>query len=145
MTTPEPKRFTSKKPEFTFYIDDDSFTAVGAVPADTVRQLATSIDGLQSGELDAVFEAVKEVMATILLPDSMAHFLARMSDQSNPLTVPAMTEVSIWLVGEVYGATPTPLPSLSTEKPEDDGASSTDGAPDEESIPTDSPGTDTST
>jgi len=142
----EIKRFASRRPPVTFEVDDEKFTAVGAVPAEMMKDLMAQAENLRAGGAFAEqYASIKAIVESVLLPDSLEVFRARLADLANPIDFDVLAEVSTWLVSEVYSRRPTPSPSPSPEKGNGDGTPSTGGPPPVESIPSTSPGTDTST
>jgi len=117
-----------------FSMDGDVFEAVPEIPA---SQMVDLIDRLQAAEADPAdrFRQILEVLQRLLTPDSRGMFERRLSDPANPISVTQLTELTNWLVGEVYTERPTQPPSPSPEPPSDGGQPSTDGARPATSIP----------
>ncbi len=144
MALEELKRFTSRRPLISFEVDDEKFTAVGTVPAEMMKHLMGNAEKLKTAEnFEAQYDAILAIVEAVLLPESLVVFRARLGDVENPIDFDALSEVSTWLVAEVYSRRPTPSPSPSTAPASNGGTSSTDGPPPEESTPSTSTGPDT--
>lgn len=121
------KDFSRERPAIEFKIDDDVFTAVSAIPADTMIGFSTRFEGV--GENPTSADGVKimtEMLQTILTSQSYDLFKARMSDPLRPIDMNQLNEVMEWVLGEL-GMRPTePSESSSDGQPSpESGTSST--------------------
>ncbi len=138
----EPRRFTSRRPPITFFIDDDEFTAAGSVPAEQMKDLVAQVETMSAAtDVASQYAAIKVIVDAVLHPDSLKRFQDRLADPDNPIDFEALSDVSTWLVSEVYSRRPTPSPSPSGAPANPSGTNSTDGPPAEASTPPDSTGT----
>lgn len=110
-----------------FSMDGDIFDAVPEIPANLMVDL---VDKLTTPATDpsGQFKQALDVLRQLLTPDSRETFERRLSDPANPISLPQLTELTSWLLGEVYGGRPTQPPSPSPAPPSDGGLPSTDGA-----------------
>lgn len=132
----EPKRFTSRRPPADFTIDEDTFTAVGTVPAELMKTLMAEAEKLGAAtDFASRYEGIKTIVEGVLLPESLARFRTRLADLDNPIDMEALGDVSTWLLTEVYSKRPTPSPSPSGTSESNGGMPSTDGPPPAESTP----------
>lgn len=135
----EPRRFTTEPP-VDFWIDDDQFWVLGAIPAEELAALMDLQQGL-SGEgvgLQQQYEGIKQVLAFTMIPESWDRFLARLSDRSRPIDFKLLLKITNMLSGDIWaGKEDGQSPPPSTDTPAPDGTTSTDGAPPEDSTPTD--------
>lgn len=135
----EPRRFTTEPP-VDFWIDDDQFWVLGAIPAEELAALMDLQQGL-SGEgvgLQQQYEGIKQVLAFTMIPESWDRFLARLSDRSRPIDFKLLLKITNMLSGDIWaGKEDGQSPPPSTDTPEPDGTTSMDGAPPEDSTPTD--------
>lgn len=134
----EPRRFTTKAP-VPFAIDDEEFHVLGAVPAEELAallDLQTTLSGEDAG-LGEQYIAIKKTFEFMMLPESWERFSVRLADRSRPIDFRLLLGISNWLSGEVWAgkAEASESPQPSTEPPAPDGPTSMDGAPVEESIP----------
>ena len=143
----EPKKsFTSRRPPVPFDVDGEEFTVVGSVPAEVMKTLLAQAGSLaEASTLEAKYDSIRAIVATVMLPESLARFAPRLSDMANPVDIDALAEISTWLVSEVYSRRPTASPSPSTTSGSNGGTSSTGGPPPAVSIPSTLIGTATST
>lgn len=144
------KRFGGRNKPIPFMIDDDMFYAAAKIPADMMVELVDKSlelkEGQETGGGTKMFSLALDMFEMVLLDDSFALIKSRMGDKKNPVDLKDVIDVMQWLIGEAYGLRPTKQPSFSGDTfREVDGTSSTDGQPEEESTPSDSPGTDAST
>lgn len=116
-----------------FKMDGDVFDAVPEIPAHLMRQLAekfgSAAEPTNPADVLSRYDDMLAVMRQLLVPDSREVFERRLSDGANPISLPQLQDLIVWLMGEVYGARPTPPPSPSPAPPSDGGQPSTDGAP----------------
>lgn len=138
----EIKDFSKARKQLVFRIDEDVFEAVSAIPAEVMIQFAerfTSADpsAMAPKEQVGVF---REMLETVLLPESMAVMRKRMADPRNPVDMAQLDEVITWLFEE-YGLRPTQESSSSSDggSPPGPGTISTGSTPDEVSISAASP------
>lgn len=139
---PQIKDFSFSIEPIPFTINDDLFNAAPELPLG-VLQMATKISSSQVQELG--IEPVLEVFDEILLDDSATRFRARVFDKAKPISMQRhIMPILNWLFEEWGLRPPAPSePSLATS--DGTGTSSTDGAPSEESIPSTSDSSDSST
>lgn len=141
---PEIKDFSRKRKQLVFKIDDDTFHATAAIPAEVMIQFAerfSSADPTKMSVKDQV-SIFRDVLEIALLPDSMALMRKRMSDQVNPVDMSQLDEVITWLFEE-YGMRPTQESSSSSAggSPPVSGTTSTELTPGVVSISGASPST----
>lgn len=116
-----------------FSMDGDTFEAVPEIPAYVLAELVERFSTATTTDAAAQFKQMLSVIRQLLVPDSRDLFERRLSDGANPISLPQLQELITWLMGEVYGARPTPPSSPSPAPPGGDGQPSTDGAPPAES------------
>lgn len=140
----EIKDFSKARKQLVFRIDEDVFEAVSAIPAEVMIQFAerfTSADPSSMAPKEQV-GVFREMLETVLLPESMAVMRKRMADPRNPVDMAQLDEVITWLFEE-YGLRPTQESSSSSDggSPPGPGTTSTGSTPDEVSISAASPST----
>lgn len=137
MTT---KNFTRKRVPIQFEIDDDTFDAVSAIPADTLMEMTSEFDAMDGESAQESITAMLAVLEKFLRPASFKRFRERMGDKENPVEFPQVSEVIFWLL-EQYGMRPTQPSSGSADGqlPPDSGTSLTGSTPDVVSISSPSP------
>lgn len=112
-----------------FSMDGDVFDAVPEIPAYVLAELVEKFSNASAADVAGRFKEMLAVIRQLLVPDSREAFERRLSDGGNPISLPQLQDLIVWLMGEVYGARPTPPPSPSPAPPSDGGQPSTDGAP----------------
>lgn len=134
----EPRAFVTRPP-VPFTIDGEEFHVLGAIPAEELAQLL-DLQANLSGEdigLGEQYIAIKKTLEFTMLPESWERFSVRLADRSRPIDFRLLLGISNWLSGDVWAgkaeASESPQPSM--EPPVPDGQTSTDGAPVEESTP----------
>lgn len=135
----EPRRFNTKPP-LVFFIDDEEFQVIGAIPAEEFATLIDIQSGLE-GEgvgVNEQYAVVKAIFAQAMLPESWERFTARLSDRSRPIDFTLLMEISNWLSGEWSGKATGSSPTSSTDQPEET-PTGTDGSPPADSDPTGNP------
>jgi len=102
------KDFSKKRKRLQFTVDDDTFEAAAAIPAEVMIQFAervstTDPNAMSPKEQVGIF---REMLETVLLPDSMAVMRKRMADPRNPVDMEQLDSIITWLFEE-YGMRPT--------------------------------------
>ncbi len=105
------RRFTSRRKNVQFMIDEDLFEAVGAAPADFMEDLGDKLQMLVHAGGMKQYEAVKDAISVLLLPSSRELFERRRGDFQNPITLEVVSEVGSLLLSEVSGRPTSPPPS----------------------------------
>lgn len=134
----EPRRFTTE-PSVDFWIDEDQFWVLGAIPAEELAALMDLQQGL-TGEgvgLKEQYDGIKQVLAFTMIPESWDRFSARLADRSRPIDFQLLLKITNMLSGEIWGKGASQSPPPSTDTPGPDGTTSTDGAAPADSTPTD--------
>jgi hypothetical protein len=141
----EVRDFTRARKRVLFKIDDDVFEAAPAMPAATAFEFLAAVQDIGKTDGAAAGEKVRLIVDTfkkILKQESAERFERRMADVDQPVEIPQVTEVMLWLL-ERYGLRPTrpsseSSPGSDTPAP---GTSSTDGASSPGSTPSFFPST----
>lgn len=120
------RRFTSRRKNVQFYIDEDIFEAVGAAPADFMEALGQKLEDLSNAGGMKQYEEVKNAISALLVPASRELFESRRSDFMNPITLNVVSEVGALLLSEVSGR-PTSPPPPSAPAPGETGSTLTGG------------------
>jgi hypothetical protein len=112
---PEIRDFSKKRKQLFFRVDDDTFEATSAIPAEVMIQFAERIttadpSTMTPKEQVAIF---RDMLEMVLLPESMAVMRKRMADARNPVDMQQLDEIIQWLFEE-YGMRPTVDPSSSS-------------------------------
>jgi hypothetical protein len=114
---PAARDFSRKRKRLDFTIDDDTFEAASAIPAEIYAEFVSNYSNVdENGTTADVFKAMASALETVLLPDSFARFKARLRDRTNPIELAQMTDVVLWLIEE-YGDRPTPPSQPSSDGP----------------------------
>jgi hypothetical protein len=125
---PAARDFSRKRKPLTFTIDDDTFEAARAMPAETYAEFVATYTGVEdnAGTQD-IYKAMSTALQLVLLPDSFTRFSERLRDRTNPIDLEQMTDVILWLMGE-YGMRPTQPSQPSSDGPAspESGTSSTE-------------------
>jgi hypothetical protein len=108
------KDFSKERKQLQFKIDGDTFTAVSAVPAQTLVNFAAEFSQMSQPTIDQQIRAFSGVLELVLMPESLALFTKRMSDPVNPIDVDQVEQIVTWLFEE-YGMRPTEQPSGSPD------------------------------
>lgn len=140
----EIKDFSKPRKRLQFRIDDDVFEAAAAIPADVMIQFAerfTMSDPTKMSVKDQI-GIFRDVLDTVLLPESMARMRKRMSDSANPVDMEQLDGVITWLFEE-YGMRPTQESASSSpgDSPPESGTTLTAPTPETVSISAVSPST----
>jgi hypothetical protein len=135
-TAPPVKDFSRPRERLTFRIDDDTFEATPAIPGDMLTEFAKRYADVGSAPLDQQLAVMKDALSLVLLPESHTRFTKRLSDLANPIELEQTADVIQWLMGH-YGRRPTQpsSPSPNGAPNPAPGTSSTDGPPQQASIP----------
>lgn len=102
------KDFSKKRKRLQFTVDDDTFEAAAAIPAEVMIQFAERVStsdpsAMSPKEQVGIF---REMLETVLLPESMAVMRKRMADPRNPVDMEQLDSIITWLFEE-YGMRPT--------------------------------------
>jgi len=134
------KDFSRDRKKIDFVIDGDQFDCVTAIPAKTLMEMTGDFQGMDEEDPVQSIKAMMVVLQKFLLPRSFELFERRMGDQENPIELPQVNDVIMWLM-EQYGMRPTEQSSISVvglQLPES-GISSTGNTPDVVSTSSPSP------
>ena len=109
------KDFSKKRKRLQFTVDDDTFEAAAAIPAEVMIQFAERVStsdpsAMSPKEQVGIF---REMLETVLLPESMAVMRKRMADPRNPVDMEPLDSIITWLFEE-YGMRPTQESSSSS-------------------------------
>lgn len=142
---PEIRDFSKKRKKLLFSVDDDTFEAASAIPAEVMIQFAERITTADPSRMTPKEQVgiFRDMLEMVLLPESMATMRKRMSDARNPVDMSQLDEIIQWLFEE-YGMRPTQDPSSSSNGDSllGSGTTSTAATPDVVSISATSPSTD---
>jgi len=104
------KDFTKKRTPITFRVDEDTFEAAPAIPAEVLTDFAVKFADVESLPALKRVEALAEVLEMILKPASFELMKSRMKDKEQPIEIDQLNDIIAWLM-EQYGQRPTqPLP-----------------------------------
>ena len=138
------KDFSKKRKRLQFTVDDDTFEAAAAIPAEVMIQFAERVStsdpsAMSPKEQVGIF---REMLETVLLPESMAVMRKRMADPRNPVDMEQLDSIITWLFEE-YGMRPTQESSSSSagDSVPEPGTTSTAPTPEMVSISAASPST----
>lgn len=138
------KDFSKKRKRLQFTVDDDTFEAAAAIPAEVMIQFAERVStsdpsAMSPKEQVGIF---REMLETVLLPESMAVMRKRMADPRNPVDMEQLDSIITWLFEE-YGMRPTQESSNSSvgDSAPEPGTTSTVPTPEMVSISAASPST----
>jgi len=106
------KDFTRARKKVQFLIDADTFTGVDALPAEVMMDFTLRFEAMDEESPADGINALKDVLDTVLLDDSAARFRERMGSKTDPIELPQVNDVVMWLL-EQYGMRPTEQPSNS--------------------------------
>lgn len=123
------KRFTTRRKAVEFYVDDDLFRGIPALPALHALELTKMHGVLKSSDGADKLDPILYVFSQFMEDESYKRFEARLSDKSNPIDLRTLMDVIQWILGEGYGLRPTQRPSPSGTGSIDSGTASTGGAP----------------
>lgn len=141
----EVRDFTRARRPVRFKIDGDVFEAAPAMPAQVAFEFLAVVQGIgrtEGAEAGARVRLIVDTFKKILKPTSAQLFEERMADIDQPIEIPQIIEVMLWLL-ERYGLRPQrpsseSSPGSGTPAP---GTASTDGAHSPASTPSPSPST----
>lgn len=125
------KNFSRPRKRILFQIDDDTFEAAVAVPAETFVELTLSYSDLGDSDTWADnYKALDSALELVLLPESYERLAPRFKDKQRPVELDQMADVIMWLLEE-YGLRPTqPSSDSSDGQPSPaSGTSSTESTP----------------
>ena len=102
------KDFSQARSPIRFTIDSDTFEAASDIPAEVLVQFANRFNDLNLKTLDpeAQYRTLMSVMELVLFPASFTVLTGRTKDLERPVTLPQLSDVIAWLLGE-YGMRPT--------------------------------------
>ena len=130
--------FSRKTSGVEFTADGDTFHTVPAVAALLIGDVVARIQSAEG--LDAKIESVTEFFDIALVDKSAALMKERLRSKNNPIDLAQALEIVNYLVEEIAKRPTEPSQSSSAgSATEATGTSSTDGVPNEVSIPTTSP------
>lgn len=133
----EPQRFTTRPP-VPFFIDDDEFHVLGAIPAEEFAALMDLQEGLgaEGSNNREQYAQIKGILQFVMLPESWERFVPKLADRAHPVDFPLLVKITNWLTGTVWsGKEGSPSPQPSTDPLVTDGPTSTESAPTEVSTP----------
>lgn len=134
----EPQRFTTKPP-VPFFIDDDEFHVLGAIPAEEFAALMDLQEGLgaEGSNNREQYAQIKGILQFVMLPESWGRFEPKLADREHPVDFNLLVRITNWLTGTVWSgkAEGSPSPQPSTDPSVTDGPTSTGSAPSTESTP----------
>jgi hypothetical protein len=120
--------FSSGRKSIKFRVDDDIFEAAPDIAAELALQYSEQVEKLDDQALsaDAQRDAIHALFRMVLFPESADKFIARLSDQRNPIGHEKITRITRWLFEE-YGLRPTQSDAASStgSESQDAGTSST--------------------
>jgi hypothetical protein len=127
--------FTPKRKIPRFRIGDDIFTGVAEIPAELSLDFAqkAALMGQEGQTTAEKLAVIRELISVVLMPESAAIFIARLSDSANPIGINSFRDVLPWLLKQYMG-TPTTPDSDSSSGPgnQESGKNSTENTSDEE-------------
>lgn len=129
----EPQRFTTKPP-VPFFIDDDEFHVLGAIPAEEFADLMDLQEGLGAEGTDTreQYAKIKAILAFVMIPESWERFSPKLADRAHPVDFNLLVKVINWLTGTVWsGKEGSPSPQQSTDPSVTDGLILMESAPTE--------------
>ncbi len=108
------KDFSRPAKVIQFTIDEDTFTVVPRLPAQTLIDFTLRVEKMGDAptskqSIDAMIDTLKMV----LMPDSYKVFHDRMKDEVRPVELAQAQEIIEWIMGE-YGMRPTQSPEPSS-------------------------------
>jgi hypothetical protein len=129
--TEEIRDFTKARRHLKFRVDDDVFEAPSDIPAMVLLEFARRFESLgEVAETAAYIEATQATIEMVLLPESAARFVKRMSDPEKPISLLQINEIVPWLMEEYAGRPLKPSSDSSDgQSAQVPGTSSTDGSP----------------
>jgi hypothetical protein len=121
--------FSSPRRSLKFRVDDDVFEAAPDIAAELALYYADKAEQLtaEGATNEQQKEVIHSLFQMILFPESAERFIARLSDQRNPIGHTKIANITQWLF-EAYGLRPTESDSASSTGSENqaDGTSSTE-------------------
>jgi hypothetical protein len=122
--------FSSGRRSIPFRVDEDVFEAAPGIAAELALDYGDKVDRLTSGDADTSADDQREIIHAlfrmVLFPESAERFIARLSDQRNPIGHHQIIRITQWLFEE-YGLRPTESDTASStgSESQDAGTSST--------------------
>lgn len=116
--------FTKQRAAIEFTIAPDTFRATPAIPAGVMIDAAAKMADLEKATAVEQLAAYRDVLEMCLEPGSFALFEQRMQDRVNPIDLPQVMDVVMWLFEE-YGLRPTTPSESSSDSPSDPGTGTT--------------------
>lgn len=102
--------FSSGRRSLKFRVDDDIFEAAPDIAAELALDYGDKVDRLTSGDdttsADDQRDIIHALFRMVLFPESADRFIARLSDQRNPIGHQKIIKITQWLFEE-YGLRPT--------------------------------------
>ena len=130
--TEELPDFSKPRTRVAFKIDNDIFEAPPAIPAMILMDYAKRFNTAEAEKLDPEeqLKIMMDLLSVILKPPSYERFIARLSDQDEPIELDQVQTSIEYLMGK-YGMRPTQPPSTSSPGPSNqaDGMSLTGNTP----------------
>jgi hypothetical protein len=133
----EPQRFTTKPPVL-FFIDDDEFHVLGAIPAEEFAALMDLQEGLgaEGSNNREQYAKIKGILQFVMLPESWGRFEPKLADREHPVDFNLLVRITNWLTGTVWSGKDTgSSPTSSTDQPAET-PTGMDGSPPADSDPT---------
>lgn len=107
MTSESPiKDFSKRRKLIRFKIDEDTFEAAPAIPAEILTDFVVQFSDVENLPVDSRVKALAEVLEMILKPESFTRFKTRLRDRESPIDIDQLNDIIIWLM-EQYGQRPT--------------------------------------
>jgi hypothetical protein len=120
--------FSSGRRSLKFRVDDDVFEAAPDIAAELALDYGDKVERLTGEEssADDQREIIHSLFRMVLFPESAERFIARLSDQRNPIGHQKIIKITQWLFEE-YGLRPTESDAASStgSESQDAGTSST--------------------
>jgi hypothetical protein len=126
--------FSSRRRKILFRVDDDVFEAAPSIAAELAIDYAEKAEVLTEAGATTrqQLEVIHALFRMVLFPESADRFIARLSDQRNPIGHDQIQRITQWLFAE-YGLRPTVSDSASStgSESQDAGTTSTASTSDE--------------
>lgn len=125
--------FSSRRRSIKFRVDEDIFEAAPDIAAELALMYSEQVERLddKTATADDQRNAIHALFRMVLFPESAEKFIARLSDQRNPIGHQKITRITQWLFEE-YGLRPTESDAASStgSESQDAGTSLTATTPD---------------
>lgn len=141
------KDFTVKRRPIVFGISGVKYHCIPAIGVEDLQQIgkvfknakpleATDEAADVMSNLDAHVETMRQAFRLFLQPESYEDFLEKLKDRNDPVDINQLLEIVQWVLAKYTNRPTEPSSTSSGTSPADDGGTdSTDGVPDEASIP----------